>query len=115
MDTTPPPVADAGADQIVKAKETVVLDGSASADKHEGGIISYSWEQISGTPVSLTATGDPAIVEFEAPARDDSLEVLIFELTVEGATGLQDSDIVAITVKNNSSSGVALYPQWNNS
>jgi rhodanese-related sulfurtransferase len=103
VDTTQPPVADAGPDQTVKENKTVTLDGSGSTDGNWGddGIKSYLWEQISGTPVALSAD-DTVQVEFEAP-KVGSLITLIFELTVENYSGQQSSDIVAITVKNNSS------------
>ena len=47
-----PPVANAGADNIVDPSEMVTLYGSSSYDP-DGNIIAYEWTQISGTPVSL--------------------------------------------------------------
>ncbi|MBW2059720.1 MAG: hypothetical protein JRJ26_19715, partial [Deltaproteobacteria bacterium] len=58
-----PPTADAGPDQTVNEGATVVLDGSGSSDSDDG-IASYLWEQIGGTPVTLSdpATARPTFV-----------------------------------------------------
>lgn len=101
VDSSPPPVADAGDDQIVKEGKTVILDGSASSDSGDG-IKAYFWEQISGTPVALSAV-DTAQVDFTAPKISGGLITLIFELTVENFAGVKTSDMVAISVKNRSS------------
>lgn len=46
--TNTPPTADAGPDQSVKEGVSVTLDGSNSDDGDDG-IISYFWEQVSGS------------------------------------------------------------------
>lgn len=101
VDMTPPPVADAGDDQVVKENKTVALDGSGSTDAGDG-IKSYFWEQISGIPVAISAT-DLAQIEFEAPKIQGGIVTLIFDLTVENYSGLTSTDMVAISVKNSSS------------
>jgi predicted secreted protein len=102
VDSSPPPDADAGDDQVVKEGKTVILDGSGSTDAGDG-IKSYLWEQISGTTVSLSAV-DTAQVDFTAPKINGGIITLIFKLTVENFAGLTTSDMVAISVKNSSSS-----------
>src|SRR3990170_187172 len=72
-----PPVVNAGADQRVNAGASVTLDGSASSDP-DGDPISLSWNQTSGTPISLSSTSE-AILTFTAPANGATLR---FELTV---------------------------------
>jgi TM2 domain-containing membrane protein YozV len=61
----PPPVADAGPDQVVVRDALVTLDASGSAD-FEGAIASYLWEQLSGP--TLTFSDEAAInPSFVAP------------------------------------------------
>ena len=43
----PPPVADAGPDQVVESSSIVTLNGSNSTDSVSG-IASYKWTQVSG-------------------------------------------------------------------
>jgi hypothetical protein len=74
-----PPVSEAGADQTVTADASVTLDGSGSS----GGSLSFSWNQLSGTPVSLSSTSSP-IVTFTAPNNGTAL---VFELTVSNTKG----------------------------
>jgi hypothetical protein len=92
-----PPKAEAGSNQTVSPGSRVVLDGSGSSDE-DGGILSYSWKQISGVPVTLS---DPAAIKpvFIAPIpAGGTTEELAFELTVTNAAGLQDKAKVVIAV-----------------
>lgn len=91
--TNLPPVAAAGNNQNVDAGDQVVLDGSDSSDP-EGGALNFSWEQTSGTSVTLS-DDDDEVVTFTAPNVD---ETLIFELTVTDNAGATDTDTVAVTV-----------------
>src|SRR5688572_12997561 len=69
--TNRPPVASAGADQVVGAGASVTLDGSASRDP-DGKAIRFSWKQTQGTSVSLSSTTAP-IVTLTAPANGTTL------------------------------------------
>ncbi len=90
-----PPVADAGPDQVVRPKQVVRLDGSGSNDP-DGQIISYTWGQIDGKPVTLS---DAAAVKptFMAPDTIND-ENLLFELTVTDNDNLKDKDEVKVTI-----------------
>lgn len=89
-----PPKADAGPDQTVNEGDTVTLDGSASSDP-DGGIAAYLWEQLEGTPVSLSDKTAPKPV-FNAPAGPDTL---IFELTVTDNSDVSHKDQVTVHVE----------------
>jgi hypothetical protein len=89
-----PPLADAGANQVVTPGETVTLDASGSSDPG-GKSLSFSWEQVSGTPVVLSAL-DAAIVTFVAP---DVLESLLFKVTVSNGNA-SATDQVTILCQN---------------
>ena len=90
------PVANPGADQTVKARDTVVLDGSASSVT-DGEIIAYQWTQIAGTAVSLSSPGK-AETTFIAPDVGTDGETLTFRLAVMDTRGKQDSKEVHIQV-----------------
>ncbi|WP_456271053.1 PKD domain-containing protein [Bacillus sp. AK031] len=89
--TDPLPVtANAGSGQTVLWGSEVTLNGSNST----GAIVSYSWIQVSGEPVTLTGADTPQ-PSFTAPSLDGSLE---FQLTVFGPEGNSDADTVTVTV-----------------
>jgi hypothetical protein len=100
MCKTPPPTANAGADQTVAEGDTVTLDGTGSLDS-DGTIASYLWTQTAGPQVTLNDASS-ASPSFTAPAVGSAGETLIFELTVtdnEGATSAT-ADTVSVTVNN---------------
>ena len=91
-----PPVANAGIDQTADEGEGATLDGSASSD--DLGIASYDWQQISGTPVTLSSStvSNPG---FTAPDVLND-EILIFRLTVTDTIGQTSTDEVQVNVLN---------------
>ncbi|WP_342543242.1 IPT/TIG domain protein [Paenisporosarcina sp. FSL H8-0542] len=87
LDSTPPPIADAGPDQVVQQGAIVTLAGSAT-----GLATSYQWAQISGVPVQLT-NPNTSTATYRFPAQPATLT---FQLTVQGPGGIS-SDTVQVT------------------
>jgi hypothetical protein len=87
------PVADAGEDNIVAPRRSVVLDGSRSFDP-DGTAVNYQWRQVVGTAVTLT-DAEKDIASFTAP---DMFGDVVLELTVTDSEGATDVDEVTITV-----------------
>ena len=105
------PNAIAGASQTVRSGTRVSLNGGQSTDS-DGDRLSFSWQQIAGPGVGLSAANS-ALSQFTAPAvSSDTL--LQFRLTVTDPAGLSDSSTVTVTVlqqlSSNSSSGGASGP-----
>lgn len=88
------PVANAGVDQTAALSSQVTLDGNGSADP-DGDALSYSWSQVEGAPVALTASGSQ--VTFTSPAAASEL---VFLLTVSDARGASATDTVRVTVSS---------------
>ena len=90
------PLANAGPDQNVNEGVTVNLSGANSTDP-EGGALTYSWSQVSGTPVSLS---NPAAAQttFVPPNVGPNGETLGFRLTVTDSGGLQSADTCLVNV-----------------
>lgn len=97
-----PPTANAGIDQTVKEKETVVLNASGSFDR-DGGIASYLWVQIrptEDTRVVLSDSTSPT-PSFTSPALKSTQNLsLEFRLIVTDVGGLKASDSCIINVTN---------------
>lgn len=100
-DTTAPtdnnaaPIAEAGADKIASAGQSVTLNGSGSDS--DGTVTGYNWSQVSGPSVTLDAGGD-GTATFTAPQTEEATR-LEFELRVGddgGATS--EADPVTVTV-----------------
>lgn len=92
-----PPIADAGVDQgPIDSGQNVTLDGSASSDP-DGDNLTYSWTQVSGTPVSLTG-GNAVAPTFIAPLVNGS-EDLLFALVVNDGQTSSVADTVTIGIR----------------
>ncbi len=85
-----PPVAAAGPDQSVARGQYVYLSGSGTdPDTYPLG---FSWEQVSGTPVSLFVNGPTT--SFQAPFTDGDL---VFRLTAtDGVSSATDEVVVHV-------------------
>lgn len=88
------PIADAGTDKIVLGLSDVYLDGSLSRDP-ENETLTYTWNQSSGTIVTLQ-NADTISPNFFAPNINDTL---VFSLTVNDGELSSVMDTVFITTK----------------
>lgn len=101
-----PPVADAGNDQVVYSKQTVMLDASRSQDSDDG-IAQARWTQTSGLATTLS---DPSAYNptFVAPSTTSAEPtVLTFQVLVTDLGGLQSSDSVTVSVSAQSTAAPA--------
>ena len=91
-----PPVANAGGQITVNEEDPVMLDGSGSYDP-DGFIVSYSWSQLTGVAVTLSASA-VAQPTFTAPVIGAGTAVLTFRLTVTDNSGLQSNATAVVNV-----------------
>ena len=91
-----PPLANAGPDQNVNEGATITLSGANSTDP-EGGGLTYSWYQVSGTPVTISNPSG-AQTTFVPPNLGPNGETLGFQLTVTDSGGLHSSDTCLVNV-----------------
>jgi len=91
-----PPFANAGPDQNVNEGGIVTLSGANSTDP-EGGALTYSWCQVSGTLVSLS-NPSAAQTTFAPPNVGPNGETLGFQLTVTDSGGLKSVDTCLVNV-----------------
>jgi hypothetical protein len=89
--------ADAGPDQTVNERDTVVLDGSNSSPSPW--ITSYFWEQTGGSPKVVLADAYTAKASFTAPIVEPEGASLTFRLTVTYFFGFFDSDSTIVNVR----------------
>jgi lysophospholipase L1-like esterase len=92
-----PPLAVAGADQVVNAGTAVALDGSASSDPG-GAIASHQWAQTAGSPLVSLAGAGTATASFTAPQVESGGVDLVFRLTVTDNKGATAEDTVTVHV-----------------
>ena len=86
------PVVDAGTTITAETDTVVTLQGSATdADSAE---LSYVWEQVAGTAVSITDT-NAAVAQFTAPSVEGEMS---FSLTATDDLGAVGSDEVTVNV-----------------
>jgi PA14 domain/Secretion system C-terminal sorting domain/PKD domain len=92
-----PPIANAGADQtIILPLSSATVDGSASKDQNNGGVISsYAWIQSSGPSQATIATAGQAKTIISGLQTGQ----YIFKLTVTNLFGITATDSVSIFVK----------------
>ncbi|MFO0600650.1 MAG: myxosortase-dependent M36 family metallopeptidase [Myxococcaceae bacterium] len=90
-----PPVANAGAAQMVAERGTATLDGSASADPDADDTLTYAWTQTAGPTVTLSSA-TAAGPTFTAPEVMAAGTDLVFQLIVND--GLDASVASTVTV-----------------
>lgn len=98
----PPPVnraptVEAGADQVVKGGQTVILRGSASDPDSD--LLTLTWTQVSGPFVTISGAAQTT-ASFVAPRLVQD-NVLTFRLTVSDGKGGSAADEVRVTVQRN--------------
>jgi len=87
-----PPVANAGADQVIEATGPTTpftLDGTLSSDP-DGDTLTYSWKDENGIEVGTEAT----------VTLSRGLGAFVFTLTVADPAGLTSEDAVSITIRD---------------
>lgn len=98
MQANRPPIANAGADQIITLPDNSVnLDGSKSSDP-DNNIVNYQWVKISG-PTSFTIANAAGVATQVTNLTEGIYE---FELKVTDVAGLSDIDTIRIEVKTQS-------------
>lgn len=80
---------------------SVTVDGSSSSDANAD-TLTYAWTQLSGTPVSFSASS--ASFSFEAPKVSKD-ETITFQLTVDDGNGNTDTTTASASIVNKKSSG----------
>ena len=91
-----PPIAEAGADQLVREGETVMLNGAGSSA--ENGIAGYLWTQVQGSPALHLANLTTDNASFTAPLVETDGTALIYQLLVTDQAGLVGRDFVTVLV-----------------
>lgn len=89
-----------GSTSVVE-KASVNLSGSTSSDPN-GDALSYTWVQISGTPVSFSASAES--ISFAAPKVSKD-ETMAFQLTVNDGNGNSDTTVASVSIVNKKESG----------
>ncbi len=89
------PKANAGLDQVIFEKSTIILNGSASADP-ENEKLTYLWDAPSGIKLSSTTSAEPTFV---APEVKEDTNFTFFLMVNDGWNN-STVDQVIITVKN---------------
>ncbi|MFC1604819.1 FG-GAP-like repeat-containing protein [Planctomycetota bacterium] len=89
-------VADAGLSRYA-ATDPIQLDGTNSYDPDESGLLSYTWQQVSGPSVTITDanTATPTISDF---IQTDEIQECAFELIVSDGELRSLPDIVKVII-----------------
>ncbi|MFY2561803.1 myxosortase-dependent M36 family metallopeptidase [Corallococcus terminator] len=90
-----PPVANAGADQIVNERTAVTVAGSAT--DADGDALTYTWTQFSGSAVTLSGA-DTATVTFTAPEVASDRDIVLRLVVSDGS--LTSTDYVTVRILN---------------
>lgn len=88
------PIANAGPNQEFPSGSEVELEGTATDE--DGEILTWAWEQVSGTSVTLVDATAP-VLRFTAPEVSESIS-LTFQLSVGDNNGAVHSDQVTLTI-----------------
>ena len=95
------PIASIEAPASIYERQSVRVDGSGSSDANNDSL-TYSWVQLSGTPITFDAHA--ATLSFTEP--DVSVDqVMSLQLTVNDGHGNSNTQVVSIDVKNKPSGG----------
>ncbi len=92
-----PPIANAGADQTITLPvSSMSVDGSASKDQDNGGLISsFAWIQSAGPSTAILTTPTATTSTITGLVQG----VYVFKLTVTDASGATSTDSLIVTVK----------------
>lgn len=85
----------------VTEQASVQLNGSSSTDPNED-ILTYTWVQLSGTPVSFSRNAET--INFTAPKINKN-ETIAFQLTVDDGNGNTDTAVASVSIVNKKESG----------
>lgn len=95
--TNTPPTVNAGSDQTVNEGTLVQLSGTGNDTE---GSVSFLWQQVSGTTVTLSDTTISNPTFTAQQVTDEASETLEFSLTVKDNEDLSVVDTIKITVNN---------------
>lgn len=91
-----PPVAKAGADQvIILPVDSVLLDGSSSYDP-DGMLVQYRWSKVSGPAAGIIVNANSASTKIKSMTTG----LYLFALTVKDDSGISAADTVQVMVKD---------------
>ncbi len=90
------PIADAGLPRYA-AQDSVILDGIGSYDPEDFSVLTYSWRQISGSPVVMTDANTPAPT-ISGFVQTDTIQECEFELVVSNGELTSPPDTVKVII-----------------
>lgn len=90
------PVAEAGSLRYA-AEEPIYLDGTGSYDPDASGPLQYTWTQVSGPTVTVSA-GDTAMPMIEGFTQTDEIQECEFQLVVSDGTATSEPDAVKVVI-----------------